>query len=47
MGVTGIILKYRVPRRPDEPKGEPARRPLQDAPAGRQPGPKQGQGMGH
>ena len=31
MGVTGIILKYRVPRRPDEPKGEPARRPLQDA----------------
>ena len=22
-GVTGIILKYRVPRRPDEPKGEP------------------------
>ena len=23
-GVTGIILKYRVPRRPDEPKGEPA-----------------------
>jgi len=31
MGVTGIILKYRVPRRPDEVKGEPARRPLQDA----------------
>jgi len=30
-GVTGIILKYRVPRRSDEPKGEPARRPLQDA----------------
>src|SRR5262245_19994612 len=30
-GVTGIILKYRVPRRPDEPKGGPARRPLQDA----------------
>jgi len=30
-GVTGIILKYRVPRRLDEPKGEPARRPLQDA----------------
>jgi acetyl esterase/lipase len=30
-GVTGIILKYRVPRRKDEPKGEPARRPLQDA----------------
>src|SRR5437870_5734611 len=30
-GVTGIILKYRVPRRPDEPQGEPARRPLQDA----------------
>lgn len=31
LGVTGIILKYRVPRRPDELKGEPARRPLQDA----------------
>jgi acetyl esterase/lipase len=31
LGATGIILKYRVPRRPDEPKGEPARRPLQDA----------------
>jgi acetyl esterase/lipase len=31
IGVTGIILKYRVPRRPDEPTGEPARRPLQDA----------------
>ncbi len=30
-GMTAIILKYRVPRRPDEPKGEPARRPLQDA----------------
>ena len=31
LGVTGIILKYRVPRRSGEPKGEPARRPLQDA----------------
>ena len=31
IGVTGIILKYRVPRRMDEPKTEPARRPLQDA----------------
>jgi acetyl esterase/lipase len=31
LGVTGIILKYRVPRRPGEDKGEPARRPLQDA----------------
>jgi len=31
LGIAGIILKYRVPRRPDEPKGEPARRPLQDA----------------
>jgi acetyl esterase/lipase len=31
IGVTGIILKYRVPRRPDEVRGEPARRPLQDA----------------
>jgi len=31
IGVTGIILKYRVPRRLDEPQSEPARRPLQDA----------------
>jgi len=31
IGVTGIVLKYRVPRRPDEPRGEPARRPIQDA----------------
>jgi acetyl esterase/lipase len=31
LGMTGIILKYRVPRRADEVKGEPARRPLQDA----------------
>lgn len=31
MGVTAMILKYRVPRRPDEPETEPARRPLQDA----------------
>jgi acetyl esterase/lipase len=31
IGITGIILKYRVPRRPDEPEKEPARRPLQDA----------------
>jgi acetyl esterase/lipase len=31
IGVTGVILKYRVPRRPGEPEKEPARRPLQDA----------------
>jgi len=31
IGITGIILKYRVPRRPDDVQGEPARRPLQDA----------------
>src|SRR5436853_15364 len=31
LGITGIVLKYRVPRRPDEPRGEPARRPLPDA----------------
>lgn len=30
-GITGIILKYRVPRRPDDIQGEPARRPLQDS----------------
>jgi acetyl esterase/lipase len=31
IGMTGIILKYRVPRRPGEPEKEPAKRPLQDA----------------
>jgi acetyl esterase/lipase len=31
LGATGIILKYRVPRRPGEPEVEPARRPLQDS----------------
>jgi acetyl esterase/lipase len=31
IGVTGVILKYRVPRRPGEPEKEPARRPLQDS----------------
>lgn len=31
IGVTGILLKYRVPRRPGEVKEIPARRPLQDA----------------
>jgi acetyl esterase/lipase len=31
LGATGIILKYRVPRRSDDVVGEPARRPLQDA----------------
>lgn len=31
IGVTGIVLKYRVPRRPGEPEKEPARRPLQDS----------------
>src|SRR5262249_22489896 len=31
IGVTAILLKSRVRGRPDDPKGEPARRPLQDA----------------
>jgi acetyl esterase/lipase len=31
IGVTGIILKYRVPRRPGEPRGEPPPGPLFDA----------------
>lgn len=31
LGVTAAILKYRVPRRPDTPKGEPPQQPLQDA----------------
>jgi acetyl esterase/lipase len=31
LGVTAIVLKYRVPRRPDEPQDRPPLRPLQDA----------------
>jgi acetyl esterase/lipase len=31
IGVSGVILKYRVPRHADEVKDQPARRPLQDA----------------
>ena len=31
IGVTGIIVKYRVPRRPGEPRGEPPPGPLLDA----------------
>ncbi len=31
IGVTGIVLKYRVPRRPDRPKDKPPIGPLQDA----------------
>jgi acetyl esterase/lipase len=31
LGVTGIILKYRVPRRPDQDKDQPPPGPLQDA----------------
>ena len=31
IGVTGIVLKYRVPRRPEDPKGEPPPGPFQDA----------------
>ncbi len=31
IGVTGVLVKYRVPRRPDSPKGEPPLGALQDA----------------
>src|SRR5262249_20395631 len=31
IGVTGIVLKYRVPRRPDEPRDKPPLGPQQDA----------------
>jgi acetyl esterase/lipase len=31
LGITGIILKYRCPRRPGDPKGVPAPGPLKDA----------------
>src|SRR5262245_27404542 len=31
LGVTGVLLKYRVPRRPDWPRDEPSFKPHQDA----------------
>lgn len=31
IGVTGVVLKYRVPRRPGQPKDKPPLGPLQDA----------------
>jgi acetyl esterase/lipase len=31
IGVTGVVLKYRVPRRPGEPRDQAPRGPLQDA----------------
>ncbi|MCS6852805.1 MAG: alpha/beta hydrolase [Gemmataceae bacterium] len=31
LGVTGVVLKYRVPRRPGQPKDQPPIQPLQDA----------------
>ncbi len=31
IGVTAVLLKYRVPRRPDNPKGEPPKQALMDA----------------
>lgn len=31
LGVTGVLLKYRVPRRPDQPKDQPPLSALQDA----------------
>jgi acetyl esterase/lipase len=31
IGVTGVVLKYRVPRRPDNPKGAPPPQALMDA----------------
>lgn len=34
LGVTGIILKYRVPRRPGDPKDDPPRQALMDAQRG-------------
>src|SRR5262249_57807776 len=34
IGVTGLIFKYLFPRRPGEPQGEPARRPLHDRESG-------------
>ncbi|MCC2669032.1 MAG: axeA1 3 [Armatimonadetes bacterium] len=31
LGITGIVLKYRVPRRPGDPSDQPPLQPLQDA----------------
>ena len=46
-GMTGIILKYRCPRRPGEVKGETAAGPATRRPARDPAGPQPGGGMGH
>ena len=46
LGVTGVILKYRVPRRADDQRGTRPT-PAPGRPAGRQPRPQQGQGVGN
>lgn len=45
IGVTGVILKYRVPRREGTPKGEPPPQALMDAQR-REPRPLEGRRMG-
>ncbi len=46
LGVTAAVLKYRVPRRADTPKGQPPVQALMDCAAGHQPGTEQGRGLG-
>ena len=47
IGVTGIVLKYRVPRRPGEPTDKPPIGAEAGRPAGNQPRPQPGEGVGH
>ena len=46
LGITGVVLKYRVPRRPGEPERQPAPGAFR-RPAGYQPGAEPGKRVGH
>ena len=47
IGVTGIVVKYRVPRRPDASGKPPHKQPLQDAQRAMSFGAQQCQNLGH
>ena len=47
LGITGVVLKYRVPRRPGEPKPLPAPGPLLDAQRASPPGAQPGRRLGN
>ena len=47
LGITGVVLKYRVPRRPGEPERQPAPGAAARCAAGNQPGAEPSKRVGH